>query len=171
VRQGLIEQLEPPFLDLHAATWEDRDTFAIRADARRFENWETSYATKLGLAAAVDYALGWGLQAIAARDQELAASLREQLSAIPGVEVRDRGVEKCAIVTFTVAGEPAYDVAKRLSAGGVNVSVTPDTYSRLDLGARGLDAVVRASVHYYNTEPELERLVEVVAQGVRTGRG
>ena len=60
VRQGLIEQLEPPFLDLHAAEWDDGDTFSIRADARRFENWETSYATKLGLAAAVDYALGLG---------------------------------------------------------------------------------------------------------------
>ena len=167
VRQGLIEELEPPFLDLHAAEWDDRDTFSIRADARRFENWETSYATKLGLAAAVDYALGWGLEAIASRVQELAASLREQLSAVPGVEVRDRGTEKCAIVTFTVAGESAYDVGKRLSAAGVNVSVTPSTYSRLDLGARGLDAVVRASVHYYNTEAEVERLVDVVGQGAR----
>ena len=116
VRQGLIEQLEPPFLDLHAAEWDDGDTFSIRADARRFENWETSYATKLGLAAAVDYALGWGLEAIAERVQGLAASLREQLAAIPGVEVHDRGVEKCGIVTFTVAGEPAAEVAKRLSA-------------------------------------------------------
>ena len=94
--------------------------------------------------------------------QGLAASLREQLAAIPGVEVRDRGVEKCGIVTFTVAGEPASEVAKRLGADGVNVSVTPVTYSRLDLGARGLDAVVRASVHYYNTEAELERLVGIV---------
>ncbi len=166
VRQGLIEQLEPPFLDLHAAEWDDRDSFSVRTDARRFENWETSYATKLGLAAAVDYALGWGLEAIADRVQGLAASLREQLVAIPGVDVHDRGVEKCGIVTFTVAGEPAAAVAQRLSAGGVNVSVTPVTYSRLDLGARGLDAVVRASVHYYNTQAELERLVGIVANRV-----
>lgn len=169
VRQGLIEQLEPPFLDLHAAEWDDRDTFSIRDDARRFENWETSYATKLGLAAAVDYALGWGLDAIASRVKELAASLREQLAAVPGVEVRDQGIEKGAIVTFTVAGEPAIEVARRLGAEGVNVSVTPATYSRLDLGARGIDAVVRASVHYFNTDAELERLVERVAE--RAGRG
>ena len=42
VRDELIEQLQPPFLDLHAAEWADRDTYTIRGDARRFENWETS---------------------------------------------------------------------------------------------------------------------------------
>ena len=163
MRQELLEQLEPPFLDLHAAEWVDRDTFAIRPDARRFENWETNYATKLGLGAAVDYALGWGLPAIADRIQGLAASMRSQLAALPGVEVHDRGVEKCAIVTFTVAGEPASEVAARLRAAGVNVSVAPAAYSRLDLDPRGLDAVVRASVHYTNTEAEVGRLIEVVA--------
>ena len=113
--------------------------------------------------------MGWGLEAIAERVQGLAGSLREQLVAIPGVEVHDRGVDKCGIVTFTVAGRPAAEVAQRLGAGGVNVSVTPVTYSRLDLGARGLDAVVRASVHYYNTEAELEWLVEIISQ--RASRG
>ena len=77
--------------------------------------------------------------------------------------VHDRGVEKCGIVTFTVAGVPAQEVASRLGAARVNVSVTPVSYSRLDLGSRGLDAVVRASVHYYNTEAEVGRLVELVS--------
>ncbi len=164
VRQELIEELEPPFLDLHAAEWTDRDSYAIRADARRFENWETSYATKLGLGAAVDYALEWGLAPIAERVQGLAASLRSRLQALPGVEVRDRGVEKCGIVTFTVDGVDAADVVSALSAAGINVSLTPSSWSRLDLGGRGIDAVVRASVHYYNVEEELERLAGVVAR-------
>ncbi len=163
VREELIGQLEPPFLDLHAAEWTGRETYAIRPDARRFETWETSYATKLGLGAAVDYALGWGLDAIAERVQGLAASLRDRLQALPGVEVRDLGVEKCGIVTFTVDGVEASAVVAALSAAGINVSLTPASYSRLDFGARGLDAVVRASVHYYNVEEELERLVGVVA--------
>ena len=65
VRRDLIEELQPPFLDLHAAEWLDGETYLVRPDARRFENWETSCATKLGLGAAVDYALGWGLASIA----------------------------------------------------------------------------------------------------------
>ena len=163
VRQELLERLEPPFLDLHAAEWTDRDTYTIRPDARRFENWETNYATKLGLAAAVEYALGVGLVAIAERVQQLAALLRSQLGGLTRVGVHDRGVEKCGIVTFTVAAIAAQDVAARLGAARVNVSVTPVSYSRLDLGSRGLDAVVRASVHYYNTEAEVGRLVELVS--------
>jgi cysteine desulfurase / selenocysteine lyase len=164
VRRGLIEQLEPPFLDLHAAEWTGRESYVIRPDARRFENWETSHATKLGLGAAVDYALAWGLEPIAERVQGLAASLRSLLQALPGVEVRDRGVERCGIVTFTVDGVDAPDVVAALAAAGINVSLTPAAYSRLDLGSRGLDAVVRSSVHYYNTEEELALLVGVVAQ-------
>ncbi|MEO5634515.1 aminotransferase class V-fold PLP-dependent enzyme [Gaiella sp.] len=163
VRRELIEQLEPPFLDLHAAEWTGRETYVMREDARRFENWETSYATKLGLGAAVDYALGWGLDPIADRVQGLAASLRTQLQSLPGVDVQDQGVEKCGIVTFTVEGVTAQAVVARLSAEGINVSLTPASYSRLDLGGRGLEAVVRSSVHYYNTDEEIQRLVDVVA--------
>ena len=169
VRQELIEQLEPPFLDLHSAEWIDRDSYMVRDDARRFETWETSVATKLGLGAAVDYALGWGLEPIAMRVQGLAASLRARLQALPGVEVHDLGVEKCGIVTFTVEGVTAQAVVARLSAEGINVSLTPASYSRLDLGGRGLEAVVRASVHYYNTDEELARLVDAVAEAAPGG--
>ena len=169
VRQRLIAELEPPFLDLHAAEWTGRETYAIRADARRFENWETSYATKLGLGAAVDYALDWGIDGIAERVQDLAASLRAQLQALPAVDVRDRGVEKCGIVTFTVEGTTAQEMVARLSVEGINVSLTPASYSRLDLGGRGLEAVVRSSVHYYNTDEELQRLVDVVAEAAQRG--
>lgn len=166
VRHSFLEQLEPPFLDLHAATWTAPDRYEIRPDARRFENWETNYAGKIGLGVAVDYALSWGLEAIQRRVTALAAQLRERLQALPGVQVHDQGERRCGIVTFTVAGVPAQDVQQHLSRQGVNVSVSLVDYARLDLPHRGLPDLVRASVHYYNTGQELDRLVKALPASV-----
>jgi selenocysteine lyase/cysteine desulfurase len=116
VRRELIEQLEPPFLDLHSAEWEADGSYRIRDDARRFENWETYYAGKIGLGVAADYARALGADAIWARLQQLAGRLRDGLSAIEGVTVRDQGLTKAAIVTFTVDGLEATEVQSALAA-------------------------------------------------------
>lgn len=162
VRESLIEQLEPPLLDLHAARWVAADRYVVRDDARRFENWETSYAGKIGLGVAVDYALDLGMPAITRRVTSLGEKLRERL-AESGATVHDLGEQRCGIVTFSVADVPAADVVARLSAAGVNTSISLVDYARLDLPARGLPDLVRASIHYYNTEDEIEQLVAVVA--------
>jgi len=163
VRQGLLDQLEPPFLDLHAATWTAPDSYEIRPDARRFENWESYVAGRLGLGAAVDYALDIGLDAIAARVDLLAARLRRMLDDLPGVVVRDLGARRCGIVTFTRAEESSDALKTRLARAGINVSVSRPSSTLLDFEARGVPDVVRASVHYYNTEDEVDRFVAAVA--------
>ena len=149
--------MEPPFLDLHAATWVARDRYELRPDARRFENWETYYAGKIALGVAVDYALAWGLPAIRERVYGLALRLRERLAALPGVTVRDKGAERCGIVTFTAAGCAAALIRQVLLAQAINVSVSSYAGTRLDMEDRKLPGVVRASVHYYNSEEEIER--------------
>jgi selenocysteine lyase/cysteine desulfurase len=163
VRRGILENLEPPFLDLHAAQWVARDRFEMRPDARRFENWETYYAGKIGLGVAIDYALQWGLEAIWPRIRRLADELRLQLSSIPGVTVRDGGVERCGIVSFTVARTDADEVQRLLAKRRINVSVSRLSSTRLDMEARGLPDLVRASVHYYNTEEEIARFCTALA--------
>jgi cysteine desulfurase/selenocysteine lyase len=160
VRRELVERLEPPLLDVHAARWQADGTVAIRPDVRRFENWESYVAGRIGLGVAVEHALQWGLDDIRERVFALARELRGRLAGTPGVTVHDRGRELCAIVTFSVEGRAAADVAGALRAGGVNVSVSPASWSRADFEDRGLgDAIVRASAHYYNTDEELDRLV------------
>jgi selenocysteine lyase/cysteine desulfurase len=159
VRRAFIDNLQPPFLDMHAATWSEPHHIRIRPDARRFEQWEANYAAKIGLGVAIDYALSWGVDAIEARISALADGLRERLQRRPGVQVHDQGQRRCAIVSFTVAGQPATDIQRALSGRGINTSVSLLENTHLDLPCRGLPDLVRASVHYYNTDDELDQLV------------
>jgi cysteine desulfurase / selenocysteine lyase len=168
VRRDLIERLEPPLLDMHAAGWQPDGSYRIRADARRFENWETYYAGKVGLGAAVDYALTVGVENGWERIQALASRLRAELATIPEVTLLDRGTVLGATVTFTVADVSAADVQRRLAAEHINVSVMEAASARLDFDPRGLDEAVRSSVHYYNSDEEIDVLVDAVRRA-RTG--
>ena len=157
VRRGLLETLEPPFLDLHAAEWTATDRFNIRPDARRFETWESHVGARIGLGVAVNYALDIGLDTIHQRVTRLAEMLRGALAEIPDIRGRDQGAERCGIVTFTRDGVEPAAIREKLASQGINVSVSPRAYTRYDMDGRDLDAVVRASVHCYNTEDEIDR--------------
>jgi cysteine desulfurase / selenocysteine lyase len=169
VRQNWIDKLKPPFLDLHAATWTAVDQYQIRSDARRFENWETNYASKIALGVAADYALNIGLTAIWERVQTLANRLRQSLTDIPGVQIQDLGTTRCGIVSFTVEGLSSQAVYEALQQQKINVSYSPQVYTRMDMQERGLQDIVRASVHYYNTDFEIEQFCSQGAGNLISG--
>lgn len=157
VSNEIIDRLDPPFIDLHAATWTAEQTFEVAPGARRFENWESYIAGRVGLAAAVDYALEIGLAGIEARVTYLANQLRQRLASTAGVTVHDLGEHKCGIVTFEKAGEAPAMLAERLRANRINISVSTKESAQLDFGRRRITELARASVHYFNTEDEIER--------------
>jgi len=164
VRSELLERLDPPLIDMRAADWVAPDRYELRRDGRRFEEWEQDYAGKVGLARAIDYALERGVEAIWERVRDLGARLRAQLAELDGVTVRDVGEERCAIVTFDVAEVPADHVMETLRRRGINVSVSATSSAVIESLERSLPDLVRASPHYFNTDDELDRLVEAVAE-------
>ena len=163
VSPAMLDQLDPAVLDLHGARWEARDRYEMRADARRFELWERSPALVLGVGRAAAYAMDIGLKAIWERVSMLGEKLRMALSTEGGVTVRDIGTVRGAIVTFTVDGHEAGAVQEALHAQSINVSTVTPYSARFDMEARGLPNLVRASVHYFNSEDEIDRLVAAVA--------
>ena len=162
VSNDIVDDLEPPFIDMRAANWTDINSYELAAGSRRFENWESFFAGRVGLAAAVDYALGIGLPAIEERVVQLAQALRHSLDQIDGISVSDQGVDKCGIVTFETALEQPADLARRLRAEKVNISVSGYSSARLDLQHRNIKELARASVHYFNTEEEIERFCSLL---------
>ena len=162
VEESLSERLEPPVIDMFGATWVAPDRYELRPAARRFELWESDVAARIGLGVAVQEALGLGLHEIASCTASMARSLRCRLDEVPRVSVQDRGAELCAIVTFTVDGIRAEEVVARLRSENARVSAAVATSAQLDLPPRGLDAVVRASVHYLTTDEELDRFTHLL---------
>jgi selenocysteine lyase/cysteine desulfurase len=152
---------------MRAADWVAPDRYELRSDGRRFEEWEQDYAAKAGLARAIDYARAWGVEAIWERVRALGDQLRGKLSEIEGLTIRDAGAERCAIVTFDVAGVPAEQLREALARDSINVTVSATTSAVIDARERGLPDLVRASPHYFNTEDELDRLVESVRIAAR----
>lgn len=164
-RSGVMERLsDPVFVDLRSADWTSADTYSIQPDARRFEFGENAFAAKVGLGVAIEYAMTIGLEPIGARVTTLAETFRDGLGAIPGVTVHDQGVRRSGIVTFTVDGMPAGEVGRRLRERSINTSTPGARNARFDLGARGIDAVVRAGVHYFNTDEEIVQVLDVVGE-------
>ena len=160
VRASMLDRLEPPFLDLHAAVWKSPEHYEMLPNARRFENWENYVAGKIGLGVAIDYALEIGLDAIARRVQGLADDLRARMSALPGVTVQDLGAEKSGIISFSVADAPPSQVATTMAAAGINISTSGAESTMQDMHRRGITKMNRMGVHYYNTEAELDRFMD-----------
>ena len=160
VRRALLKTLEPPMIDHFAAPWVSRDQYQLRDDARRFETWENNYAARLGLGAAVDYALDIGLGPIEQRCRLLADRLRSRLAAISGITIRDLGRTPGAIVSFTMEGHEADAIVGSAAAAGITIGASHPSSTRIDAEVRALPVVVRASPHYYNTEAEIDRLID-----------
>jgi cysteine desulfurase/selenocysteine lyase len=163
VRKGVQDQLKSLFLDGHSTTQVTEEGYQLRDDARRFELYEKNRALALGLGKAIDYALSIGVDRIWQRVQDLSATMRRKLRALPGVTVHDAGDQQCGIVTFSVDGMESVQVKNELAAQKINVSVGKAISTLIYMNRKHLSAIVRASVHYYNTGEEIDTFCKVLS--------
>lgn len=152
----------PLFVDMRGATWTAPDRYQIAETAKRYEDWEFPYALVLGLGAAARYASKVGLGVAKSRAFTHAKRLRDEISNIDGATVLDRGSQQCAIVTASFADRDATDIVRKLAKSSVNTSVTLKWFGLLDLGDRNVESAVRISPHYYNTDDEIAKCIELL---------
>lgn len=163
IRKSFLDRLEPPYLDVLSAPYGPNGVIP-RDDARRFETSENPFALQLGLGAAIRASLQLGLPAIRERVDRQASTLREALAVVPGVTVHDSGSVRSSIVSFTVAGHAPAEVRDRLAQEAITVGAIAEAYAPLDMRARRLPAIVRASVSYLTTDTEIDRLVSAITR-------
>ncbi|WP_413669424.1 aminotransferase class V-fold PLP-dependent enzyme [Mucilaginibacter sp. Mucisp86] len=155
VRKEIQDKLKLFFMDGFTTQWVTETDFKPRDDARRFEVYEKSRALTLGLGKAVEYALNIGVGRTWQRVQHLAGLLRSKLKEVNGITVHDFGDQLCGIVTFSVEGLDAAAVKNKLAEKHINVSVGKAVSTLIYMNKNHLSNIVRASVHYYNTEEEI----------------
>jgi selenocysteine lyase/cysteine desulfurase len=150
----------PLYIDMRGADWISAGRFEPAEDARRFENWEFAYSLVLGLGEAARYALAVGIEQGGGRARQLAAELRAKLSTLPGARVLDRGKDLAAIVTVEMAGWDATELVRLLRRKKINSSASLRGYAVIDMDEKGVASALRLSPHYYNSEQEIEAVVE-----------
>ncbi len=158
-----IGKLDPVMMSNQSAEWTASNEMVVRQDARVFEAWERSVAIQLGLGAAIDYLLSIDSGAAMKRTIEMGAYLRQKLAEVNSVKITDPEGPLAAIVTFEMLGRDPVEVKARLGEQKIAVNVASVIHTRLDLEARGIESLLRASPQYYTTHDEIDAFVEAIS--------
>ncbi|AAY90594.1 aminotransferase class V-fold PLP-dependent enzyme [Pseudomonas protegens] len=165
VRPGFLEQLNPLPRDVLSAPW-DGQGFALRNDARRFETSEVSMVLLAGLANALQEFESIGVAAIAQRINALSEPLRKKLQRLPGLQLQDLGSpgQQSGLIAFTLEGWDGLALKEELARRGINIGANGVNYTPLDMQARGLGNIARIALSYFNTQEEIERLLQALGE-------
>jgi cysteine desulfurase / selenocysteine lyase len=162
-RRELLEEM-PPFLgggdmirtvELDRSTWNDLPW--------KFEAGTSAIADGVGLGAAVDYLSALGMQAVRAHEQELTAHALERLSAVEGLRLfgPSEPAKRGGIASFTIEGVHPHDIAQICDHEAVCIRAGHHCAQPL-MRRLGVAATARASFHVYNTEDEIDSLVDAL---------
>jgi cysteine desulfurase/selenocysteine lyase len=128
-----------------------------KAPPHKFEAGTPHISGAIGLAAAIDYLTGIGLDRITIHERELLEYATGTLAQIPGVRLIGTAEHKAAILSFVLDGIHPHDVATILDREGVAIRAGHHCCQPL-MNRLGLSATARASLALYNTREEIDAL-------------
>jgi cysteine desulfurase / selenocysteine lyase len=167
-RVELLEQMEPfltggdmiASVDFDGATWNELPY--------KFEAGTPPIAEAVGLGAAVDYLEALGMERVRTHERELTGYMLERLQEVPGLgfvgptEAESRG----GLVSFTIEGMHAHDVAELANRGGVCIRAGHHCAQPL-MRCLGVSATARASVGVYNEREDVDALIDALLAGIK----
>ena len=162
-KEELLKKM-PPFLSggemIEYVTFED---ITYAESPHKFEAGTVNAGGAVGLAAAIDYIEQIGIEAIEERELELTRMALEGMQAIPHITVlgSDKAEEHHGILTFKIDGVHPHDIAAIIADSNVAVRAGHHCAEPLHHFI-GIPSTTRASLMFYNTEEEVERLLEVM---------
>jgi cysteine desulfurase/selenocysteine lyase len=165
-REPLLEEM-PPWMgggdmirsvSFELSTWNDLPW--------KFEAGTPNVAGAIGLGSALDYleALGW--DALVSRESALSAHALDRLSAVEGLVLYGSSPRRCPVFSFNLGSVHAHDVAQYLDRQGIAVRAGHHCAQPL-MRALAIPAAVRASLAFYNTEAEIDRLAAALVGAAR----
>ncbi|GIX36641.1 MAG: cysteine desulfurase [Lysobacteraceae bacterium] len=157
-------QSMPPFLGGGEMIREVRfEGTTFNDPPHRFEAGTPNIAGFVGLGAAVDYLSAIGMQAIARRERELLEHALARLAEVPGLRLIGNPPARAAILSFLVEGAHAHDLATLLDLEGIAVRSGHHCAHPL-MQFYGVPATCRASLAFWNTEAEIDALVDGIGK-------
>lgn len=159
-KEEWLKRLEPvefggemiDFVQLYDATW--------KQSPWKFEGGTPNIAGAIGLAAAIDFLETIGMDAIHRHEQRLVAYAMERIGQVEGIQIYGPK-ERAGIVTFNLSGVHPHDVATVLDTEGIAVRAGHHCAQPL-MKWLGVTATARASFYLYNTEEDVDRLVQAL---------
>ncbi len=125
----------------------------------KFEAGTMNYPAAIGLARALDYVLSLGREDIALRENELLSYATGRISSIDGVKIFGTADSKISTISFHIKDIHQYDTGMILDKMGIAVR-TGTHCAQPVMDRYGIDGTVRASLCFYNTKEEIDKLAD-----------
>ncbi len=162
-KRELLEKM-PPFMgggDMISSVTFERSTWA--RVPHKFEAGTPAILEGIGLNAAIGYVESVGYEAIASHEAALTEHALAKLSAVEGVTILGQAQDRGGVISFTLEGAHAHDVATLLDRSGIAVRAGHHCAEPL-MQRFGVDSTARASFGLYTTLAEIDFLAETLGR-------
>ena len=160
-KEHLLEAM-PPYQgggEMISSVWLDRATW--NELPYKFEAGTPNIAGAVGLHAAIDYLSALGMEAIRTYEEELTRHALERLGGVPEIHIYGEAPERGGVIAFNLGDLHPHDVAQFLDHEGIAIRAGHHCAYPI-MRKLGVAATARASLYFYNTADDVDRLVDAL---------